>query len=196
MEGSGSGAEVGTSVVENGGPSSTSSSGGMESTTAVDSGSNSDTSTETAAGADDTGWWPAEGCNPARPSIEVLSPTTPDGEFVPADGSHGYDYCTRQPFLQLFDRESRKIGILVLPGTGESDPYQGRHDAGFIRMDYHPVLDAIGRIEFLEPLDRTSPPGNARLHAFIEVHDGGWDYAAEVDLPYCDPANTCSCPCE
>jgi hypothetical protein len=57
------------------------------------------------------------------------------------------------------------------------DPWAGEH---------------IGEIEFHAPFDRDS----TRLSARVTVAAEGWDFEAEVDIPFCEEVTTCDCPCE
>ena len=134
------------------------------------------------------------GCDWGDAVIAVARGVTPDGEVALVDGAFGYDLCNAYPYLELYgDPEHREapseLSFLVDWREGGGAPFAGtwsmsQHGAG--------PGGGVAEIRFLEPLPRSA----TRLWAVLTVTGEGWDFEAEVEVPYCDAVSTCGCPCE
>lgn len=149
--------------------------------------------------------WDPKGCERGPGALAFQNAIYPHGAFEPLSARFGYDWCGGNPVIQFFfdlDAEGHPSPqMLVAVRTDGAAPtiYDGTYAASFFVDGSWSDPDAEGTVEFLEPLDSwatNDPAAAVHLVARLDIHSPGWDLTGEIDVPFCDEAMQCSCPCE
>lgn len=181
-------------MVEPGGTSVTSAGPDMDSTSGT---------TETGTPDDDDGgsstgapFDPFAGCEEPPLVLEVASFGTPDGPLQVDWASMGLAGCTWGLYVSFVapafeGSPAREVTVLIAPDDGP----------GVLQGEYPATLpfegDVAGTATLIDPFEVPSEPVDepqGHVHAQIEIHEGGWDISAEVDVVHCG-AFQCFCPC-
>jgi hypothetical protein len=75
-------------------------------------------------------------------------------------------------------------------------PYVGTYDAKSMSIQSGTLPGAIEFLEPWDPLEVNDPDATSILRVHLETHEPGWNFSADLTVPFCAGGYTCYCPCE